>query len=84
MATHMGECMQRASSNDASLSAVRDEFPEFRIWREITGIRTRYVARRLTQSTHPHSVVTSDLPELHTALSAHRPATSPTERTTQP
>lgn len=62
--------MQRRPGDSSALPALRDEFPQFRIWRETTGNRTRYIARRLSRGTHPHTVVTSDLAELRTELTA--------------
>jgi hypothetical protein len=47
------------------LADLRKQFPGFRIWREMTGERSRYLAR----SARPHTVVTGDLGELRTALS---------------
>jgi hypothetical protein len=60
----------RAGQDDASLPAVRTDFPRFRIWRETVGNRTRYIARSLHQGTRPHTVVTADLAELRAHLSA--------------
>jgi hypothetical protein len=68
--------MQRPPGDNAALPALRDEFPDFRIWQEITGHRTRYIARRLSRGTHPHTVVTSDLAELRAELTAD-PGTLP-------
>ena len=51
------------------LAALRQDFPHFRIWREITGDRIRYVARRVHLGSSPHTVVTDDLTELRIALS---------------
>ena len=50
------------------LTALRDEFPGFRIWREIIGDRTRYIARSAHPGTSPHTVVTAELDELRTTL----------------
>jgi hypothetical protein len=52
-----------------SLAGLREEFPAFRIWREIMGDRIQYVARRRNADTHPHSVVTADPVRLRSALS---------------
>lgn len=52
----------------ALLNKLRADFPAFRIWRETTGDRTVYVARRRQPSTRPHTLVTPDPHELHTAL----------------
>lgn len=51
-----------------TLKAIRRDFPHFRIWREITGDRTRYIARRQQPVPGPHTVVTADLGELRSAL----------------
>lgn len=53
------------------------EFPGFRIWREITGDRTRYIARSLRHGTSPHTVVTDDLDELSDMLREARTAQQP-------
>lgn len=44
-----------------TLKAVRRDFPHYRIWREITAGRTRYVARRAHPGTGPHTLVTDNL-----------------------
>lgn len=59
------------------LPALCAEFPGFRIWREITGDRTRYVARSLRHGTSPHTVVTDDLAELTDVLRKARTARQP-------
>jgi hypothetical protein len=55
-------------NSEISLPALRAEFPQFRIWREIEGSRTRYIARSLFLGVRPHTVVTPDLAELRTVL----------------
>jgi len=50
------------------LNDLRRCFPGFRIWREITGDRVRYIARRRHPVAGPHTVVTDDLGELRSAL----------------
>jgi hypothetical protein len=57
------------------------EFPGFRIWREITGDRTGYIARSLHPCTSPHTVVTDDLSELRDVLHEAR-ATQPPDAST--
>ncbi|HXP21325.1 MAG TPA: hypothetical protein VN840_16905 [Streptosporangiaceae bacterium] len=52
----------------AALPALRAAFPHFRIWHEVTGGRSRYVARRLAAGPGPHTVVTQDLAELRAVL----------------
>jgi hypothetical protein len=58
----------------AKLAAVCEEFPGYRIWREIIGDRTRYIARSLRPGTRPHTLVTADLDELRDTLRTARPA----------
>jgi len=52
-----------------SLAELCDQFPAFRVWREIIGDRVQYVARRRQPGTHPHTVVTADPARLRSALS---------------
>lgn len=52
-----------------SLAELCDQFPPFRIWREIIGDRIQYVARRRHPGTHPHTVVSADPGWLRSALS---------------
>jgi hypothetical protein len=62
----------------ALLNKLRADFPAFRIWREITGYRTVYVARRRQPGTRLHTLVTRDPHELHTILaSSSSPAAAP-------
>src|ERR1022692_966284 len=56
------------------LAGLREEFPCFRIWRERTCDRIRYVARSLHPGLNPHTVVTDDLDELRAALEPSRHA----------
>lgn len=55
----------------ACLRQLRADFPAFRIWREMTGERTVYIARRRQPSTRPHTLVTPDPHELHAALASN-------------
>jgi O-methyltransferase involved in polyketide biosynthesis len=50
------------------LAVLRREFPGFRIWMEVIGDRTRYIARSMHLRNSPHTVVTGDLGELRGAL----------------
>lgn len=63
------------AASSTLLAALRDDFPAFRISREIIGDRVQYVARRRDPGTHPHTVVTADPAGLRSALatSASRP-----------
>ena len=58
-----------ARADDNALCTLRADFPQFRIWPEIIGARTLYIAHRLRRDTHPHTLVTADLNELRAALS---------------
>jgi len=60
-------------SGDA-LAVLRDDYPGYRIWREITPGRERYIARSLHIGLNPHTVVTADLSELRDVL---QPAGNP-------
>jgi O-methyltransferase involved in polyketide biosynthesis len=63
------------TANDAGpgeLASLREEFPGFRIWRETTGERVRYVARSQRPGLNPHTVVTDDPAELRAALEPSR------------
>ena len=55
--------------NGLDLARLQAGFPQFAIWREAGHDRTRYIARSLQIGIHPHTVITSDLRELHTELS---------------
>ena len=70
--------MQRAPGDHAALPALRDDYPHYRIWRETTSTRTRYIARALTPGTHPHTVVTADLSELRAELATGATTPAPT------
>ena len=68
---------QPASTRDAEqgeLADLREQFPGFRIWREITGERVRFVARRARPGLNPHTIVTADIGELRAALHPSRNA----------
>jgi O-methyltransferase involved in polyketide biosynthesis len=56
------------------LPGIRKEFPGYRVWRESTGERVRYVARRQQPGLHPHTVVTESAGELRAALEPSRAA----------
>lgn len=56
----------------AELAILQAQFPCFRIWRERTCDRARYVARSLHPGLNPHTVVTDDIDELRAAL-GHSP-----------
>jgi hypothetical protein len=58
------------AASSALLVGLREDFPAFRISREIIGDRIQYVARRRDPGTHPHTVVTADPDGLRSALAA--------------
>lgn len=60
------------TTNETTLSALRAEFPEFRIWLEQLSGHNRFIARRQRPGTGLHTVVTSDPAELRAALAAAR------------
>jgi S-adenosyl methyltransferase len=61
---------EAAPASHDQLAALCEDFPQFRIWREITCDRTRYIARSLLPGTRPHTLVTPDPAELCAELSA--------------
>ncbi len=63
-----------ATTAPDELLAVQQQFPGFRIWREITGDRVRYVARSQRPGLNPHTVVTDNVSELRAALKPSRDA----------
>ncbi len=63
-----------ASGAAEKLADLCRDFPDFRIWREITGDRTRYIARSLYLGTNPHTVVTDNSVELRDTLRDARAA----------
>jgi hypothetical protein len=62
---------------DATLAALRQEFPGYRVWLEPAYGRYRFVARRLHPGTRPHTVITSDPAELRAALTPSPPVPRP-------
>jgi hypothetical protein len=54
------------------LAELQEDFPGFRIWREVTGERVRLVAVRRRHGTSPHTVVTAEAAELRAVLAAQR------------
>jgi O-methyltransferase involved in polyketide biosynthesis len=50
------------------LTALRTDFPGYRIWTETARNDLRYVARRQRPGLNPHTVVTDDLAELRAVL----------------
>ena len=56
--------------DDPDLAQLQAGFPQFAIWREPAKGQSRYIARRPRPGTRPHALITSDLSELRTELSA--------------
>jgi hypothetical protein len=52
------------------LAALRNEFPGYRISRELFVGQVHYIACRLQPGTHPHTVITADPDKLRAALRA--------------
>jgi hypothetical protein len=50
------------------LAVLRADYPGYKIWREVTPGRERYIARSLHFGLNPHTVVTEDLSELRDVL----------------
>jgi SAM-dependent methyltransferase len=50
------------------LAVLRDDYPGYEIWHEVTPGRERYIARSLHFGRNPHTVVTADLSELRDML----------------
>jgi hypothetical protein len=54
------------------VAALREEFPGYRISRELFVGQVQYVACRLETGTHPHTVMTADPDKLRATLRAGR------------
>lgn len=65
------------TTNETTLTALRAEFPEFRIWLEQLSGHNRFIARRQRPGTGLHTVVTSDPAELRAALALSAAARTP-------
>ncbi len=59
-------------SRQRELAELQEDFPGFRIWREVTGERVRLVAVRRRHGTSPHTVVTAEAAELRAVLAGQR------------
>jgi len=60
---------------DNPLRDLQREFPQYRIWQEVIGMReTRYAAQARNLGINPHAVVTADPAELRAELGAAAPA----------
>jgi hypothetical protein len=78
--------MEIDTSHQATLAALQEDFPAYRIWLETTLTGPRYIARSRHLNHNPHTLITRDPAELRAELSAatHPPANQPTGATTQP
>jgi len=59
-------------SRQRELAKLQEDFPGFRIWREVTGERVRLVAVCRRHGTSPHTVVTAEAAELRAVLAGQR------------
>jgi hypothetical protein len=59
-------------THQRELAGLQEDFPGFRIWREVTGERVRLIAVRRWRGTSPHTVVTAEAAELRALLSSHQ------------
>ncbi len=62
---------RRVTELGDALSDIQWEFPQYRIWQEVTAARQpRFTARAKSLAIRPHTVVTADLAELRAELSS--------------
>jgi len=57
-----------AAREVSALLELQKEFPGFVIWREITGDRARYVAKRTRSDVSPHTAICATPAELREVL----------------
>ena len=57
-----------AAREVSALLELQKEFPGFAIWREITGDRARYVAKRTRSDVSPHTAICATMAELRAVL----------------
>lgn len=70
-----------AAREVSALLELQKEFPGFVIWREITGDRARYVAKRTRADIRPHTAICATMAELRTVLTG---ASAPVPRRALP
>jgi hypothetical protein len=70
-----------AAREVSALLELQKEFPGFAIWREITGDRARYVAKRTRADVSPHTAICATMAELRTVLTG---ASAPMPRSALP
>jgi hypothetical protein len=66
----MHSALAQYGEDDPDLAQLQAGFPQFVIWRETRHDQPRYIARSLRPGIRPHTLITSDLSELRTELSA--------------
>ena len=59
----MANSSEHPAVSPGDVVSLQEEFPGFRIWREVTGDHARVVAVRRNLGTKPHTVVTADVAE---------------------
>lgn len=64
----MANSSEHPAVSPGDVVSLQEEFPGFRIWREVTGDHARVVAVRRNLGTKPHTVVTADVAELRATL----------------
>lgn len=65
----LGPAWDVAAAREVSaLLELQREFPGFAIWREVTGNRARYVARRTRPDVSPHTAICATMAELRAVL----------------
>jgi len=73
-----------AAREVSALLELQKEFPGFVIWREITGDRTRYVAKRTRSDVSPHTAICATMAELRAVLAGHGAQPGPGRQVTRP
>ena len=82
MASNVKPGMGRAAAREVSaLLELQKEFPGFVIWREISGDRARYVAKRTRSDVSPHTAICATTAELRAVLTG---ASAPAPRRALP
>ena len=70
-----------AAREVSALLELQKEFKGFVIWREVTGDRARYVAKRTRSDVSPHTAICATPAELRTVLTG---ASAPVPRRALP
>jgi hypothetical protein len=64
-------------AHQRELADLQQDFPGYRIWQEPMGDRLQLVAVSRKPGASPHTLVTTDLAELRSALARSTPTTDP-------